>query len=746
TDTGRNFRLRRTGFFTRIQQGKGASAPQPAPAGTVGQSMAKLEGRNDADGGAQEKPTDQSAGDRLGAPPPPQSEPPPQQGPGKPNPNAPPPNDQNAGGPPLGPEGPGDLQQLPQDQDPTGNDGGDGGEAVVKNGFAATLLELSAARRANASFDTIAERVEVVDLNDSAASDAPATSTVVTALDPNAFDLGDRFFRVTDAAGQSELIAPLEGGPLAFFEPGVNDPDDVRNIFDANDAATYVSPETYNAQILDAAGVDAQILLEAQNIATDLFFNYDLTSPDFDGVNGSRLTLVGGVPLVQRPTGFSFFDPNDDKQTISALPYGEIGRAQLAPGGGLAGIARFEAASVNQTPVIVDWARGKALYVGSVMQNVQGVAQGQADGTVAYAIQAFVGDVVSDGASAIKLVGFNAGSTHYEEGAGGVRQFHGGDVAGAFLGDPSLMALSMDGGHATLEHLDGDGVRQDPTFVANHQFGVEIDPIAIDPAGSGVTNEQLFVGNIAADSDGSFVVLATDPDSSFGVGQLTIDRNAGELTADIRFADSTIDGDAFTTNKANSAFVSDTLFAIADPGGFESGDGPGFVFVSGAAVMPASVDVCACEFVHWGLWAGGQNNPQEFANTISDVGMFFAGAPTVDMPVTGSATYAGHAAASMIRPGDVEPQFATGAFTLNTQFATGVSAGQMNLGPEDFTVIGQHTPGQAALNVQYVQGAQIVGGGSGGFYGPNAANVAVTIAIDNGQGLQAGGGAVAERQ
>ncbi|MEQ9122937.1 MAG: FecR domain-containing protein, partial [Alphaproteobacteria bacterium] len=46
TDTGRNFRLRRTGFFTRIQQGKGASAPQPAPAGTVGQSMAKLEGRN----------------------------------------------------------------------------------------------------------------------------------------------------------------------------------------------------------------------------------------------------------------------------------------------------------------------------------------------------------------------------------------------------------------------------------------------------------------------------------------------------------------------------------------------------------------------------------------------------------------------------------------------------------------------------------------------------------------------------
>ncbi len=73
----------------------------------------------------------------------------------------------------------------------------------------------------------------------------------------------------------------------------------------------------------------------------------------------------------------------------------------------------------------------------------------------------------------------------------------------------------------------------------------------------------------------------------------------------------------------------------------------------------------------------------------------------------------------------------------------------MALGQENFDVIGIHSRGNSALAVQYFQAAQQVGDGNGAFYGSgvNAAkNLGVTIDINNGAGLKAGGVAIAEKQ
>jgi len=721
TDTGQPFALRRTGYFTRIENQKGASPPQPATAATVGNSLAKLQGRADADGGADEKPTDEGAEASIG---------------------------DGALAGPIAPEvdfqveaigTDGDLRDVLVDPDSGIDD-----ELFNNNEFVEQTFETGSGRSGGATFDATARVLTVnnpdplgdENLNqineENAPSPAPngAAASLApgeTGVDPNNFNDGDRIFSIFAEDG-SELVSLANGAPLAFADPVLGNPDNVNNIFDAEDANVYISPTTYNV----GAGAQAGGVLAAQNDFGPSFFNYDLSTADFDGVNGQRLTLTGGAGIRTAQTGRTFFDANGDTQTTSLLPFSEIGRAQLPIGGGLGGIVAIDPAAITETPIMVDWDKGKLLYIGGVFQNLDGA------GDKIYGIQAVTGDLQGDGSGNFIFSGVNAGSSHDLRGDES-RLFHAGDAVGTPLGDATLMGISLDGDHAALEHLDENDVRQDPVTVVNHQFGVQTGAPALGATGAGTTTESLFAATIVADVDGDLETLATNPDVG-GVGTMTINRTAMEIASTFIVEDDEGGVETFTNNVNNSAFFDDNTFAIT---GKDGDAGVGLVAVSGeAAGVP---NACACVFMHWGLWAAGDAAPGETANAVTDIGVFFAGVPTIDMPISGLGTFTGRAYASMITPADATPSLREGAFTLQTNFALGVSSGSINLGAARFDMVGAHAVGAPGLTVDYFSGDQNVGDGHGSFFGTGARNVGVTIDIDDGAGTKAAGAAVGQR-
>ncbi len=566
------------------------------------------------------------------------------------------------------------------------------------------------------------------------------------------FTAGDRIVLV--GADGGELGAVIDGTAALAFQGANGDPDSVPNIFDATDAQSYQSSTTFNANAVQTLGAARAGAITAQNISNDgLFYNTDLTTPDFDGVNGARFTVFGGVGFSTLPTGQSFFDLGGDSRTSSFLPYSDIGRFQLPILGNQPGSTEVIAsASVNQTPFIVDWDARKALYIGGVMQNVNSEDTGA---ETVYGFQAIVAGVTEPvtevgETSPAGFAGTQGGSTHFTLNESQVRRFHTGTAVGAPLGEPTgAKAVSLDGLHLSLEAEDAAGVRQDPTAVVNHQFGVETTPYALDAPGTGTDVERLFAGVMIINDEDEFERLVTPGASAEEAGTFTIDRDNREISAVFRVRGNFGDNDVFTNMAANSAFFDDDTFAIAEPSlaqGFLTGERPGLTVVSGDPVLAEADRPCECAFMHWGFWAGGQNEPNGVTNSLSDVGFYFAGAPTIDMPVTGVATYVGKAYASVIEAAGVNPRLRTGDFALSTNFQTGVSAGGMNLGAQNFLIVGAHNVGQPELSVNYFQNAQNVGVGHGAFFGPNAENVGVTVNIDNGAGYSAAGGAVGEQR
>jgi hypothetical protein len=499
----------------------------------------------------------------------------------------------------------------------------------------------------------------------------------------------------------------------------------------------------------------------------DLFFNQDLTSADFDGVNGSRITLTGGKAFDAVPTGQTSFALGGDTHETSLLPFSEVGKFQLPIFGVSAKDTRaVEAVNVNNTPFIVDWDKGKALYFGGVFQNINdadginvtATAENQTTSITVYGIQAIVANVTRDSAGIpIGFFGNNVGSTYFELNGTERRRFHNGLVAGSPLGDASdngsgKQAVSLTGAHFQLDGQDANGNRQDPTIVKNQHFAVSTDPVArVDP-GTGITQETLFAAGLSQTGNGKLEKLTTSRDSTF-----TIDRDRREVVAIARLNVGLSGTIIMQNSSGNSAFLGDNLFAVADAkdGVFLSGGldaDVNFVMVAGDAVLKDAYKPCECAFMHWGFWAAGLNEPGALSNSLSDIGTFFAGTatPDIDMPISGSANYVGKAYASMVTPGNSSPVFSTGIFTLNTNFQTGISVGNMSLGQQDFDVEGAHDAvGNSSLRVNYFQDLVNVGTGDGAFFGSgaNAAqNVGVTIDIDNGDGLTAAGAAVAERK
>lgn len=698
TNDGKPFAVRRKGYFTRIETGQEPTPPEPAGSENVGQSLAQLEGRSTATAGAPEAPTEQDAVQQIGdAPPPPP--------------------------PPVVSLEPGDGGQ----------------EAAPPEGIEEEVAPINNPDEETLGVDQAV--LEEFGFSGGAALNQRfnSKSRIVRLQQLGGQDLGageNTFFEVQGATNVT-LLAPVNNGPLLFRPGGDGDPNAVPNIFNANDPTLFVSPQQYEANIVGAAGAELGSIFEPVNIGGDGFFNYDLSSADFNGIVGSRITIFGGRQLFQKPSGRSFFEPNQDSQLLSLLPFSELGAFQLPNGAGIAGAVKIPDADIQQTPILVDWDTGKLLYLGGVFHNINGA------GDRAAGIQVLVGNLEGGNGAPALFVGQNAGGTHLEKNGDDFRVFHTGTLDGTPLG-------SVNGDKAIS--LDGQKVIVDAGAVAgvlHHSFGAELGAGAngLGQTGSGVDQEQLFVGGIAANDLGEFESLVTDPNLA-GVGTLTIDRDNMEVTANI-VADGFVPGqgtlgaDPFflDTNAADSAFFDDNTFGIAHNEGFEQTANVGFALASGEAVLKDPG--CECQFMHWGAWAGGEISPNGPENSVSDIGFFFAGVPTVDMPLSGTATFNGKAFASMAVGADT-PFAASGAFELTTNFANGVSAGQMDLANQNFAIVGNHTPGSPNLAVQYLQNAQNVGVGAGRFFGPQAANVGVTVDI-NGNGIRAAGVAVGER-
>ena len=567
------------------------------------------------------------------------------------------------------------------------------------------------------------------------------------------FNDGDRAFVVTSKATGRHLAARVQDGALLFSENGGGNPNAVPNIFDNNDPTRFVSAPVFNKTVRDQIGPTLASIFAGQNVHSDTFFNVDLSSPNFNGVVGSRQTVFGGEPVRAKLKGVMAFKPAQDSQTLSVLPFSDVGLFRLPNGAGFGGTRVIAAENIDQTDILVNFEKGKVLYQGAVIQNLVGEAPTPGTtGETVYGLQAFVG-TVNKTADGLAFVGKNAGSTHFERAGQEARLFHAGANITTLLGDPKgQLAATIDGGHDTIQHRNANGVRENPIRTGNHQFSLQT-PFSIDEkVGFGKSTELLFAGGMAVGSDGELEILVSrEGEVGAGPGELRINRDTMEASMRFR-VDSDLDQGQnpdpieIVTNFRNSAFFGDDFFAVIADKGFLNGTGEGFVAIgNGQTDLLGDNPACACEFMHWGFWAGAANDIGEPGNSVSDIGGFFAGVetPDIDMPISDVATFNGNAVASMA-VGGASPSFAQGAFQLQVNFGNGISAGTMNLANQNFDILGNHSPGNAFLDVQYIKNAQFVGDGTGRFFGPAANNVGVTIDIDGG-GIKAGGIAVGER-
>lgn len=138
------------------------------------------------------------------------------------------------------------------------------------------------------------------------------------------------------------------------------------------------------------------------------------------------------------------------------------------------------------------------------------------------------------------------------------------------------------------------------------------------------------------------------------------------------------------------------------------------LIVSSKTVSPGptfqGVNLCQCEYTRWGFWSSetNRNIGGDHLQDMLHLGTWVAGRPTrpADMPVTGVATYQGHAIATIKKAGN--EYLATGGFVNTVNF--GSRSGSVNISGLDgrnYTGAVAYAPGSAAF------GGKLTGTGYG---------------------------------
>jgi hypothetical protein len=84
----------------------------------------------------------------------------------------------------------------------------------------------------------------------------------------------------------------------------------------------------------------------------------------------------------------------------------------------------------------------------------------------------------------------------------------------------------------------------------------------------------------------------------------------------------------------------------------------------------ASNPACRCEFLSWGWWKSSVADPRNNGKTYTALGTYVAGTPSVQLPMTGIATYNGFMAGYAQKGGNA-PYQATGSYQNAWNFQTG---------------------------------------------------------------------------
>jgi hypothetical protein len=93
------------------------------------------------------------------------------------------------------------------------------------------------------------------------------------------------------------------------------------------------------------------------------------------------------------------------------------------------------------------------------------------------------------------------------------------------------------------------------------------------------------------------------------------------------------------------------------------------------SISSTNVQPCACESTQWGFWSafnGVTNNGKLAFEDQGSLLLWVAGVPTTagTLPVTGTATYTGHAIANIANPNNITSYLAAGAFSATANFGT----------------------------------------------------------------------------
>jgi|GEM_PF-4767414 len=564
----------------------------------------------------------------------------------------------------------------------------------------------------------------------------------------------DLFASYTDGEGFFSLFndeGGVEGTAPNFITDAGFGPLEINNPFDGDDPRMYDHPTVFVTK-LQALGVSPAIAerLAGPQIHTDDFVTLtyqslinenDPMTVDLDG----SLTIVAGSPYDLSGSGLMAYDLLTDPHRFSRHAFSLVGFFDVA-GPNVTDIDFGLDASAYQTPLYIDMDRGKVFLASKVAQGAfanysnyvfqAGVIAG--DFSVSSGIDAGGGEIVLG-----SVRGEEFGSTqtfdafHFEAlGRDGDYALVGGDA----------YEIGDDFGPDGRDYVHVGQKIADPGLTLDD--GSESDPI--------VNNQLLTAAYVSAGAGSRFsgfsqegVAISaslTGMGARATPGSLTFDRAAGTVDAVIELsegsASTTLD---FSTSAFRSAYLSDSHYGLGSQD--ITGSSGGFL-VSGKATSPD--DACTCKYLHWGYWAYAEDHAPENPNAS---GLYVAGIPTpsVDMPVSGTATFTGVAEAAW-RGASSDPidnpnptVYGSGTFSHTVNFATGTGSGTMTLNNDVFQSESLHTPSDPNINFAFAGDESRTGTGVGIFTGPQAKNLGAVFNIVGDGGYMAAGGIRAQR-
>jgi hypothetical protein len=188
------------------------------------------------------------------------------------------------------------------------------------------------------------------------------------------------------------------------------------------------------------------------------------------------------------------------------------------------------------------------------------------------------------------------------------------------------------------------------------QFGFAPPIVVIDqPGGDG----DRYSRHVRALSLQGAVSITTDAANNQAIGTIVVGVNGSHEPA-IATLQLSGTGNGTSVAMANDPSRPSTLQI----------DGRTYQINPTTTLASASNPACTCEFLSWGWWKSSVADPRNNGKTYTALGTYVAGTPSVQLPMTGIATYNGFMAGYAQKGGNA-PYQATGSYQNAWNFQTG---------------------------------------------------------------------------